>query len=126
MSEEDCVHNKRIAENTKITYCTRVGRYRPNQTRPISVTFQNKEDKDQLMQNKSKLPPGLYVNHEYPPHIKRARDRLCPANCFLLVFFSSYAGCCLHCLLVLLFLHVGSLHLFWGMFVRGCARRDLC
>ena len=78
MSEGDCVHNKRIAENTKITYCIRVGRYTPNQTRPISVTFQNKEDKDQLMQNKSKLPPGLYVNHEYPPHIKRARDRSRP------------------------------------------------
>ena len=78
MNEEDRERNKRIAENTKITYCTRVGKYRPNQTRPISVTFQNKEDKDQLMQNKSKLPPGLYVNHEYPPHIKRARDRLRP------------------------------------------------
>ena len=29
-------------------------------------------------------------------------------------------------LLVLLFLRVRSLRLFWGMFVRGCARRDLC
>ena len=36
------------------------------------------------------------------------------------------AGCFLPCLLVLLFLRVGSLHLFWGMVVRGCARRDLC
>ena len=48
------------------------------------------------------------------------------ANSLKLVFFSSYAGCCLHCLLVLLFLRVRSLRLFWGMFVRGCARRDLC
>ena len=32
----------------------------------------------------------------------------------------------LPCLLVLLFLHVGSLRLFWGMVVRGFARRDLC
>ena len=44
-------------------------------------------------------------------------------NCLL---SSSYAGCFLPCLLVLLFLRVGSLHLFWGMFVRGCACRDLC
>ena len=48
------------------------------------------------------------------------------ANCLKLVFSSSYAGCFLPCLLVLLFLRVRSLRLFWGMFVRGCARRDLC
>ena len=48
------------------------------------------------------------------------------ANSLKLVFSSSYAGCFLPCLLVLLFLCVGSLRLFWGMVVRGCARRDLC
>ena len=48
------------------------------------------------------------------------------ANCCKLVFSSSYAGCLLPCLLVLLFLRAGSLRLFWGMVVRGCARRDLC
>ena len=48
------------------------------------------------------------------------------ANSLKLVFSSSYAGCFLPCLLDLLFLHVGSLRLFWGMFVRGCAHRDLC
>ena len=48
------------------------------------------------------------------------------ANSLKLVFSSSYAGCCLHCLLVLLFLRLGSLRLFWGMFVRGCVRQDLC
>ena len=41
-------------------------------------------------------------------------------------FSSSYAGCFLPCLLVLLFLRVGSLRLFWGIVVRGFARRDLC
>ena len=30
------------------------------------------------MSGKSNLPPGLYVNHEYPPYIKRNRDRLRP------------------------------------------------
>ena len=61
-------------------YCNQVGKYRPNQSRPISVTFQNREDKDQLMLSKSNIPPGLYVNHEYspPPHIKKTRDRLHP------------------------------------------------
>ena len=30
------------------------------------------------MSGKSNLPPGLYVNHEYQPHIKKNRDRLRP------------------------------------------------
>ena len=34
------------------------------------------EDKELLMSGKSNLPPGLYVNHEYPPHIKRNQDHL--------------------------------------------------
>ena len=59
--------NKKRAKNSNIMYCTRVGKYRPNQSRPISVTFQNREDEDQLMLGKSNLPPGLYVNHEYRP-----------------------------------------------------------
>ena len=41
------------------------------------------------------------------------------ANCWKLVFSSSYAGCFLPCLLVLLFLRVRSLHLFLG---NGCER----
>ena len=57
---------------------------------------------------------GTFANHQ------------ADAKSLKLVFSSSYAGCFLPCLLVLLFLRVGSLHLFWGMFVRGCARRDLC
>ena len=59
----------------------------------------------------------------YVAHNKRLEGN---ANSLKLVFSSSYAGCFLPCLLVLLFLRVGSLRLFWGMFVRGCARRDLC
>ena len=36
----------------EITYCTRIGKYRPNNSRPISVTFQRQEDKEQLLMNK--------------------------------------------------------------------------
>ena len=77
-NNEEHESNQRKAETTKIAYYTRVGKYRPNQSRPISVTFQNREDKDYIMSNKTKLPAGLYVNHEYPPHVKRTRDRLRP------------------------------------------------
>ena len=57
---------KRIA----ISYCTRLGRQRTNFDRPISVTFQQKEDKDKLMKGKRNLPMGVYVNEEFPLHIK--------------------------------------------------------
>ena len=77
-TEEERKNNIEVSNNTEIAYCTRVGRYRPGKYRPISVTFQRQEDKDTLMSGKSNLPPGLYVNHEYPPHIKRNRDRLRP------------------------------------------------
>ena len=77
-SDEDRQANATTADNTEITYCTRVGRYRPGKFRPISVTFQQQEDKEMLMAGKTNLPPRLYVNHEYPPHTKRNRDRLRP------------------------------------------------
>ena len=66
------------ARNTNISYCTRLGKQQPNFDRPISVTFQRKEDKDKLMKGKQNLPMGVYVNEEFLLHIKRARDRLCP------------------------------------------------
>ena len=79
-SSNDTEHqqNLSIAQNTDITYCTHVGRYRPGKYRPISITFQKREDKELLMSGKSNLPPGLYVNHEYPPHVKKNCDRLRP------------------------------------------------
>ena len=77
-SDEERQVNSAVAQNTEITYCTRIGRYRPRSCRPISVTFQCQEDKEILMSGKSNLLPGLYVNHEYPPYIKRNRDRLRP------------------------------------------------
>ena len=73
--------NIATAQNTEITYCTCVGKYRPGKYRPISVTFQKQEDKELLMSGKSNLPLGLYVNHEYPPHIKKNCDRLRPILC---------------------------------------------
>ena len=36
----------------EITYCTRIGKYRQNNSRPISVTFQKREDKEQLLMNR--------------------------------------------------------------------------
>ena len=77
-SDDEREQNVLKVNQININYCTRVGRFRPNQNQPISVTFQNQEDKELLMSGKSNLPPGLYVNHEYPPHVKKSRDRLQP------------------------------------------------
>ena len=44
--------------------------YKLGKLRPISVTFKQKDDKERLMIAKKNLPPGIYVNHEYPVHIK--------------------------------------------------------
>ena len=66
------------ARKIEILYCTRIGRYRPNILQPISVTFQHREDKEQLLMDKRNLPPGIYVNEEYPIQVKKDRDRLRP------------------------------------------------
>ena len=61
-----------------IAYCTRVGKYRPNHNRSISVTFTRWDDKEKVMLIKNKLPSGIYINNEYPLHVKRIRDTLRP------------------------------------------------
>ena len=64
--------------NVLISNCKRIGTYRMNYSRPISIAFQRKEDKDLLMSNKQNLPAGIYANDEYPIHVKLKRDKLRP------------------------------------------------
>ena len=64
------------ARKVPIICCNRVGRYQLNKPRPISVSFQCREDKVNLLQSKWNLPSGVYVNEEYPSHMKRNRDIL--------------------------------------------------
>ena len=66
------------AKNIDITDCSRVGKSRLGQNRPISVSLGQNEDKEKLMSIKTKLPQGIYINNEYPIQVKRARDTLCP------------------------------------------------
>ena len=63
-----------------IAYCTRVGKYKPNHNRPISVTFTRRHDKERVMLIKNKLPTRIYINNEYPLHMKKIRDTLRPSN----------------------------------------------
>ena len=66
------------AKKVEITGCSRVGKYRHNRARPISVTFRLRNDKELFLSCKCKLPAGIYANEEYPIHIKRTCNRLLP------------------------------------------------
>ena len=66
------------AGNVLISNCKRIGTYRMNYSRPISIAFQRKEDKNLLMSNKQNLPAGIYANEEYPIHVKQKCDKLRP------------------------------------------------
>ena len=74
----ECSNAMNRAEQVAIAKCKRVGRYQMNYNRLISITFQQKEDKDLLMSNKQNLPSGIYTNDEYPIHVKQTRNRLRP------------------------------------------------
>ena len=66
------------ARKVKISCCNRVGRYQVNKPRPISVTFEHREDKINLLQNKRNLPSGVFVNEEYPSHMMKNHNVLRP------------------------------------------------
>ena len=66
------------AKKVEITCCRCVDRFRPNHNQPIAITFQKKEDKEMLLGSKKKLPAGIYVNEDFLPDVKTARDRLRP------------------------------------------------
>ena len=66
------------ARKVQITCCNRVGCYQVNKPRPISVMFEHREDKINLLQSKCNLPSGVFMNEEYPSHTKKNRDVLRP------------------------------------------------
>ena len=66
------------ARKIKITCCSRIGHYQLNKPQPVSVTFQRKDDKQRLLESKRNLPARVYVNEEFPAHMKRNRDILRP------------------------------------------------
>ena len=72
--EEDLTKAKEI----DITSCNRVGRYKHNVARSISVTFATRDDKESFLSGKRKLPSGIFANEELPTHIKKRRDCLLP------------------------------------------------
>ena len=78
MGGKDKEEARTQAKKVEISCCSRIGQYKLNKLRPISVTFQCCDDKQRLMKSKCNLPPGVYVNEEFPAHMKRNRDTLRP------------------------------------------------
>ena len=78
LASDPSLENNVLSEvqGVDIVYCSRIGKQRLGQNRPISVTLNCRDDKEKIMSIKSKLPQGIYINKEYPLHIKHARDTL--------------------------------------------------
>ena len=66
----NAVQDLETAKGIEIIDCKRLGKYRNNYSRPISVTFATRDDKEMFLSNKHTLPDGIYANEEFPIHIK--------------------------------------------------------
>ena len=66
------------AKQICIEKLVRKGRYAPNRTRPISVTFSHHCDAQDILANKRYPPQGIYVNQEYGEETERERRFLRP------------------------------------------------
>ena len=74
----NAAENLETVKKIEITSCNRVGKFRHNFPRPISVTFLKCNDKESFLLNKRQLPSGVFTNEEFPFHIKCNRDCLRP------------------------------------------------
>ena len=60
----------------EIRRARRIGRFNENYHRPISIEFSFKRDADYIMENRSYLKPGIYVDREYTSDIEYRRKLL--------------------------------------------------
>ena len=67
-----------IVRKIGIKQCKRLGKYSEGMTRPISVEFSLKEDVDYLLENRSNLRKGIYIDKEYSADIEYQRKLLRP------------------------------------------------
>ena len=62
----NAVHDLETAKAIDIVSCKRVGKYRHNYPRSISITFAKRDDKESFLSNKRQLLAGIFTNEEYP------------------------------------------------------------
>ena len=66
------------AKKIGIRVCKRIGRYNKDKSHPLSVKFLCKEDVDYILNKKTNLRTGVYVDREYPTEIEKKRKLLRP------------------------------------------------
>ena len=73
-------HRKRheIARSIPISGTKRLGKYRAGSNRPISISFEKKTHATTLLQSRSYLPQGIFVDKEYSADTEKARKILRP------------------------------------------------
>ena len=75
-------HNKNermeSAKAVSISTVKQVGRKNPSRTRPTIISFVYKADAQNLLENKKKLPKGIYVNREYSEEVEEKQRYLRP------------------------------------------------
>ena len=75
MGGDNLEETMKDARKIDITCCTRIGKYQLNRPRPISVTFNRKEDRQKLLENKRNLLMvySSMKNFPPPPYEKKLR-----------------------------------------------------
>ena len=66
------------AKTLTIRKCHRLGKFKRDRIRPVSIEFVHKEDITYVLENRSYLSEGIFVDKEYPVEIERARCSLLP------------------------------------------------
>ena len=69
---------KESAKKTPIDSIERMGKYKPNRSRPVKVKFTNKTDVSCLFKNQKKLPDGVFIDREYSKATEKERRILRP------------------------------------------------
>ena len=66
------------AKTLTIRKCRRLGKFKRDRIRSVSIEFVHKEDRTYVLENRSYLSEGIFVDKEYPVEIERVRRKSVP------------------------------------------------
>ena len=69
---------RKLANQMVLVKCKRVGKYRRDWPRPISIEFQYNQDVEYILSNRRYLRKGIFADKEYNEETERKRRLLCP------------------------------------------------
>ncbi|KAI5644343.1 hypothetical protein NE865_03712 [Phthorimaea operculella] len=65
-------------DSQEISKAQRIGRWSKNKNRPVVVSLTSSWKKSQIWQNRSSLPPGMYIREDYTKEVLQKRKELQP------------------------------------------------